>query len=121
VPLEERLSQADIVSLHAPATADNHDMLDAAAFARMREGSFLINTVRESLVNEDALRRALASGHLAGAALDVAARPAADASHPLLELPNVLLTPLMRHCVAVPSWLRPQSAGWPRARFPITF
>jgi D-3-phosphoglycerate dehydrogenase / 2-oxoglutarate reductase len=93
VPLEELLSQADIVSLHARATADNHHMFDAAAFARMREGSFLSNTARESIVDEDALRRALASGHLAGAALEVAARPAADASHPLLELPNVLLTP----------------------------
>jgi D-3-phosphoglycerate dehydrogenase / 2-oxoglutarate reductase len=93
MPLEDLLGQADIVSLHARATADNRNLIGAAAFARMHRGSFLINTARDSLVDEDALRQALISGHLAGAALDVAARPPDGASHPLLELPNVLLAP----------------------------
>ncbi len=93
VPLEDLLIQADIVSLHARATAENRHLIGAAAFARMRQGSLLINTARDSLVDEEALREALASGRLAGAALDVAARPAAGARHPLLDRPNVIITP----------------------------
>jgi D-3-phosphoglycerate dehydrogenase / 2-oxoglutarate reductase len=91
--LDDLLSRCDLVSLHARATADNRHMFGAAAFARMRRGALFINTARESLVDEDALARALASGALAGAALDVAEpRPAGD-RHPLLDLPNVIITP----------------------------
>lgn len=91
--LDDLLGQSDVVSVHARATADNRHLLGAAAFARMRPGSLFINTARESLVDEEALGEALASGRLAGAALDVAARPPAGARHPLLDLPNVLITP----------------------------
>jgi len=93
VPFEDLLSRSDIVSLHARATPDNRHLFGAAAFARMPRGAFFINTARESLVDEDALRRALASGALAGAALDVAERPPAGTRHPLLDLPNVIITP----------------------------
>jgi len=90
---QELLSRSDIVSVHARATTGNRRMFGAAEFARMRRGSFFINTARESLVDEDALQRALVSGELAGAALDVAEpRPAGD-RHPLLGLPNVVITP----------------------------
>ena len=93
VGLDDLLSRSDLVSVHARATADNRHMFGAAAFARMPRGAFFINTARESLVDEDALARALASGTLAGAALDVAQpRPAGD-RHPLLDLPNVIITP----------------------------
>jgi len=90
---DELLSRSDIVSVHARATPDNRHLFGAAAFARMRPGAFFINTARESLVDEDALGQALAGGTLAGAALDVAERRPAGERHPLLDLPNVIITP----------------------------
>jgi D-3-phosphoglycerate dehydrogenase / 2-oxoglutarate reductase len=93
VALDDLLSRSDLVSVHARATADNRHMFGAAAFARMPKGAFFINTARESLVDEDALAGALASGTLAGAALDVAEPPPAGNRHPLLGLPNVIITP----------------------------
>jgi D-3-phosphoglycerate dehydrogenase / 2-oxoglutarate reductase len=93
VALDDLLGRCDLVSVHARATEGNRHMFDAAAFARMPRGALFINTARESLVDEDALARALAGGALAGAALDVAEpRPAGD-RHPLLDLPNVIITP----------------------------
>ena len=93
VAFDELLSRSDVVSLHARATAGNRHLLGAAALARMPRGSFFINTARESLVDEDALARALASGALAGAALDVVEWRPAGHRHPLLDLPNVIITP----------------------------
>ena len=91
--LDELLGRSGLVSLHARATADNRHLFGAAEFARMPRGAFFINTARESLVDEDALAKALASGHLAGAALDVVERRPAGDRHPLLDLPNVIITP----------------------------
>jgi D-3-phosphoglycerate dehydrogenase len=93
VALDDLLSRSDLVSVHARATAGNRHMFGAAAFGRMPRGSFFINTARESLVDEDALASALASGKLAGAALDVAQPCPAGGRHPLLDLPNVIITP----------------------------
>jgi D-3-phosphoglycerate dehydrogenase / 2-oxoglutarate reductase len=93
VSLDELLSQSGLISLHARATADNRHLFGAAEFARMPRGAFFINTARESLVDEDALAKALARRHLAGAALDVVERPPAGDRHPLLEAPNVIITP----------------------------
>jgi len=93
VPLEALLERSDIVSVHARATPENRHMFSHAEFARMRPGAFFINTARESLVDEPALRAALAQGVLGGAGLDVLERPPAGTRHPLLTAPNVVVTP----------------------------
>ena len=93
VKLDDLLARSDIVSIHARATPENHHMFSHEQFERMRPGALLINTARESLVDEDALLDALEQGIVAGAALDVVEHPAAGTSHPLLSVPNVLITP----------------------------
>ncbi len=91
--LGELLERSDFVSLHARAGAGNEHMIDAAALKRMRPGACLINTARESLLDEDALDDALSRGHLGGAALDVVDAVASDGRHRLLRHENVILTP----------------------------
>jgi D-3-phosphoglycerate dehydrogenase / 2-oxoglutarate reductase len=93
VGFDDLLSRSDIVSVHARASAGNWHLFNAAAFARMPRGSYFIKTARESLVDEDALQGALAGGQLAGAALDVTERRPGGGRHPLLDLPNVIITP----------------------------
>jgi D-3-phosphoglycerate dehydrogenase/(S)-sulfolactate dehydrogenase len=65
------LELADVVSLHLALSADTAGLIDSAALARMRPGSYLVNVARGGLVDESALLRALREGPLAGAALDV--------------------------------------------------
>ncbi|MFN8373672.1 MAG: hydroxyacid dehydrogenase [Anaerolineae bacterium] len=91
--LESLLSQVDVVSLHVPATAENKHLMNAARFAQMKAGSYLINTARGSLVDEGALLAALDSGHLHGAGLDVFETEPPSADHPLLHRDNVIATP----------------------------
>ncbi|MGC5615103.1 C-terminal binding protein [Georgenia sp. Z1491] len=90
---DELLASAHILSLHLPLTEDTHHLLDDAAFAAMGEGTFLINTARGGLVDHDALGRALDSGRLAGAALDVTEPEPLPTDHPLRSRPEVILTP----------------------------
>ena len=82
---------ADFLTLHLPLTQETRGSIDAAAFARMRDGVRLVNAARGELVDEDALLDALRSGKVAGAALDVFS--AEPYSGPLLELDNVVVTP----------------------------
>ena len=93
MPLDSLLARSDIVSLHARLTPQNRQMFSAGTFAQMRPGSYFINTARESLVDEPALRQALEQGILGGAALDVLERSPAGDRHPLLNMPNVFVTP----------------------------
>lgn len=71
VPLEQALGEADIVTLHVPLTPQTHHLIDAAALARMRPGSTLINTSRGALVDATALIGALKARHLGAVGLDV--------------------------------------------------
>jgi D-3-phosphoglycerate dehydrogenase len=93
VSLDKLLARSDIVSLHARLTPENRLMFSRDRFAQMRPGAYFINTARESLVDEPALRQALEQGLLGGAALDVLDRAPGGGRHPLLSLPNVLVTP----------------------------
>jgi D-3-phosphoglycerate dehydrogenase len=90
--LEDMLAQADIVSLHLPLTPETCNLLDAGRLAKMKPGSYLINTARGGIVDEAALLALLRCGHLAGAGLDCfAVEP--PVGNPLLTLPNVVVTP----------------------------
>lgn len=71
VSLERLLAQSDYVVPLAVATAETENLMDARAFAKMKRGAYLINVSRGNLVDEQALEAALASGHLAGCAIDV--------------------------------------------------
>ena len=90
---EALLAASDFISLNLPGTAATRHLIDAAAFARMKRGAILINAARGSLVDEAALADALRSGRLAGAGLDVYETEPLPAGHPLLALPNTVLTP----------------------------
>ncbi|WP_058235369.1 D-2-hydroxyacid dehydrogenase [Devriesea agamarum] len=68
--IEEAVADADLISLHMPAMADNHHLFNADMFARMRRGAILVNCARGALVDSEALLEALNSGQLGGAALD---------------------------------------------------
>lgn len=71
VPLAQLLATADVVSLHAPASPETRHLIGAAELAAMKRGALLVNTARGTLVDEAALVRALETGHLGGAGLDV--------------------------------------------------
>ncbi|MEM6488304.1 MAG: D-glycerate dehydrogenase [Pseudomonadota bacterium] len=90
--LDTLLQTCDVVSLHCPATADTTGMMDAAAFARMRPGSILVNTARGALVDEDALIDALRNGPLFAAGLDVF-RTEPGGNPRLSALPNLFMMP----------------------------
>lgn len=91
--LDQVVEKADFISLHARSTKETENLFDAQQFRRMKPGSYFINTARETLVDEEALYDALASGHLAGAALDVTRSRADGSTTPLLRLENVIITP----------------------------
>ena len=91
--LDTLLRHSDVISLHCPLTDANAKMLDAAAFAKMKRGAFLLNTARGGLVDELALRDALRQGSIAGAALDVVSSEPMPQASPLREVPNLIITP----------------------------
>jgi len=92
VPLRELLTRSDVVTIHTPSTRQTQHMIGKEELHLMKEGSYLINTARGAIVDEDALGDALRSGKLAGAALDVyTVEPPKDLN--LVTLRNVICTP----------------------------
>ncbi|HZS84733.1 MAG TPA: D-glycerate dehydrogenase [Stellaceae bacterium] len=90
--LDRLIEQSDFLSLHAPGTAENTHLLNAARIARLPKGAVVVNTARGNLVEDAALIAALESGHLAGAGLDVfAGEPNFDRRY--LTAPNCFLLP----------------------------
>jgi D-3-phosphoglycerate dehydrogenase/C-terminal binding protein len=83
--LDELLKQSLVLSLHAPLTPETRGLIDAAAIAKMPRGSFLVNTARGAIVDTSAIPPAIASGHLAGAGIDVLAIEPPPADDPLVR------------------------------------
>jgi D-3-phosphoglycerate dehydrogenase / 2-oxoglutarate reductase len=97
LPLDELLATSDVVSLHIPLTPDTRHLLDRRRIFSMPEGAVLINTSRGGLVDEVALVDALRQGRLGGAGLDVFEQEPPGRGHPLLTLPNVVVTSHSSH------------------------
>jgi phosphoglycerate dehydrogenase-like enzyme len=100
--LEDLLTEADVLSIHMPVEAHTRGLIGEAAFARMKPGAVLINTARGELVDEAALARALSSGRLRGAGLDVFVGEPIGEDNPLLAFPQVVASP---HA----AWLTPET------------
>ncbi|MFW6116104.1 MAG: NAD(P)-dependent oxidoreductase [bacterium] len=98
---DEVISKADYVSVHVPLRDSTYRLINSSVLARMKPGAFLINLGRGGVVDEHALHTALSEGdRLAGAALDVHEEEGEEVSSPLVELPNVILTPHIGATVA---------------------
>jgi D-3-phosphoglycerate dehydrogenase len=95
--LKELVSQSDIISLHVPETSQTKNMINKGILKNFRKGSILINYARGEVVDIDALAKALESGQLSGAAIDVfpwePEKNGDSFNTPLQQMPNVLLTP----------------------------
>lgn len=91
--LDDLLSQADFVSLHTPLTPQTRHLMNRERFALMKPSAMLINTARGPVVETAALVEALRSGQIAAAALDVTDPEPLPAEHPLLSMPNCIVTP----------------------------
>ena len=90
---EDVLRRSHFITVHTPLTPETEGMIGADELATMMPGSIIVNCARGGIIEEEALVEALASGHLAGAGLDVLEpAPPAD-NHPLLGLENVIITP----------------------------
>jgi phosphoglycerate dehydrogenase-like enzyme len=97
---DQLLREADVVSLHLPLTPETRRIIDAPELALMKPDAYLINTAHGGLTDEGALIKALRSGAIAGAGLDVFAFEPLASDSPLLGLPNVVLTP---HGAGIPA------------------
>ena len=115
VSFEELMAQTDIVTIHVPSTSENHHMINNESLANAKDGIYIINTARGDLIDTVALTKAIKSGKVAGAGLDVyegekfivdemelldegkditeESWKAFAAEHELLDLPNVIVTP----------------------------
>lgn len=93
VTLEEMLAQVDYLSLHCPLTPATRGLIGEVELRRMKSTAILINTARGAVVQQEALLRALREGWIAGAGLDVTDPEPLPPDHPLVALPNCVITP----------------------------
>jgi D-3-phosphoglycerate dehydrogenase len=91
--LDNLYAQADYITVHVSLTPETDKLLNAAAFAKMKQGVRIVNCARGELVDDQALIEAIQSGKVAGASLDVFTKEPTDASYPLFALEQVLATP----------------------------
>ena len=95
VDLDVLIRESNFISLHIPVTNQTENIVNASFLAKMKRGSFLINTSRGELIDEQALINALTEGKLAGAALDAFRAEPLEKNHPLLKFSQVITTPHM--------------------------
>ncbi len=93
VTFDELLQKSDIVTLHCPLNKDSENIMNDEAFNKMKDGAVFVNTARGGMVDEFALRRALESGKLLGAGVDVLRKEPMDKDCPLYNAPNCYITP----------------------------
>jgi D-3-phosphoglycerate dehydrogenase / 2-oxoglutarate reductase len=93
VTLDQLLAQADIITVHTPATDETRGMIGAAELAKMKDGVIVLNIARGGIYDEQALADALNSGKVAGAAVDVYIDEPPGKDHPLLNAKNIILSP----------------------------
>ncbi|MEM1644717.1 MAG: D-isomer specific 2-hydroxyacid dehydrogenase family protein [Ignisphaera sp.] len=91
--LEELARESDIITLHAPLTADNYHMISRDVMAKMKKGVIIVNTARGELIDLDSLCEFIENGTIAAVAVDVVEGEPIDANHKLLRYPNVIVTP----------------------------
>ncbi|MBO5211622.1 MAG: D-2-hydroxyacid dehydrogenase [Clostridia bacterium] len=93
VDFDTLLKQSDIISMHCPLNEQTKDLMNREAFAKCKDGAFFINTARGGVVDEFALFDALKSGKLSGAAVDVLKSEPMSEECPLINAPNIIITP----------------------------
>ncbi|MEM8659273.1 MAG: D-glycerate dehydrogenase [Pseudomonadota bacterium] len=93
LPLEELLASSDFISVHVALTDDTRNLLSADRIALIKPGAVLVNTARGGIIDESALAQALTDGRLSAAGIDVFSEEPITRDNPLLNLPNVVLTP----------------------------
>jgi D-3-phosphoglycerate dehydrogenase len=93
VSLEQLIATSDIVTLHVPLTEENRHMIGKEQIDAMKTDAILINVARGGLVDDDALLAAVQSGHLLGAGIDCVEHEPLPMGHPMLENPNIIITP----------------------------
>lgn len=104
VSFAELIERSDYLSLHPPLNTETHRIMSDAEFKRMKESAVLINCSRGGVVDESALARALQSGEIAAAGLDVLETEPPDLNNPLLQMDNVIFTP---HAASGTTRMRP--------------
>ncbi len=96
VGFDELLGRSDFISMHIPLNIETQNLLDEESLRKVKRGCRIINCAIGGLIDEAALARVIADGHIAGAALDVFAKEPPDPSNPLLKLDEVICTPHLR-------------------------